>query len=103
MIKDAAEKRKKEKMKERKKETTDSNLASLPPGGDPPPPSIHQAIRVSPPPPRGDPPHPPSLPQAFREGGEVGVVEGLALRERRLPPLEGLGMDGDQRKLYTLG
>ena len=32
-----------------------------------------------------------SLPQAFREGGEDGVVEGLAPMERRLPPPEGLG------------
>ena len=39
------------------------------------------------------PPPPPLLqyPQAFREGGEDGVVEGLAPRERRLPPPEGLG------------
>ena len=40
-------------------------------------------------PPSGD--TPPSPPQAFREGGEDGVVEGLAPRERRLPPPEGLG------------
>ena len=38
---------------------------------------------------------PPPLPQhsqALHEGGEAGVVEGLALTGRRLPPLECLGM-----------
>ena len=34
---------------------------------------------------------PPPTPQAFREGGEDGVVEGLAPWERRLPPPDGLG------------
>ena len=33
----------------------------------------------------------PPSPRAFREGGEDGVVEGLAPKERRLPPPEGLG------------
>ena len=33
-------------------------------------------------------PHPHPHPQAFHEGGVAGVVEGLAPKERRLPPLE---------------
>ena len=33
------------------------------------------------------------IPQAFREGGVDGVVEGLALIERRLPPPESLGIE----------
>jgi hypothetical protein len=38
------------------------------------------------------PPHPQS--QALREGGVDGVVEGLALKGRRLPPPERLGFGG---------
>ena len=37
---------------------------------------------------RDVPPHPYPHPQAFHEGGVAGVVEGLAPKERRLPPLE---------------
>ncbi len=37
-------------------------------------------------------PSPP--PWALREGGAVGVVEGLALQERRLPPPEWPGIEG---------
>ena len=41
------------------------------------------------------PPPPSTLSKAFREGGEDGVVEGLAPMERRLPPPEGLGGMGE--------
>ena len=37
------------------------------------------------------PPLSPPPRQAFREGGVAGVVEGLAQKERRLPPPESLG------------
>ena len=43
----------------------------------------------------------PQFTQAFREGGEDGVVEGLAPRERRLPPQESLGgWDGGSVFIY---
>ena len=53
-------------------------------------------------PPHAPPPSP--LPEALREGGVAGVVEGLAHRERRLPPLECLGLgnrDGGEHKSGT--
>ena len=51
-------------------------------------------------------PHPHPHPQAFHEGGVAGVVEGLAPKERRLPPLEclrvwvgGVVDEGDGREI----
>ena len=43
-----------------------------------------------------------SPPQAFREGGEDGVVEGLAPVERRLPPPEDLGRGVERLKYFRL-
>ena len=46
-------------------------------------------VYIAAPPRGGSPPLP--YPEAFREGGEDGVVEGLAPMEQRLPPPESFG------------
>ena len=47
------------------------------------------------------PPSPPN-PHAFREGGEDGVVEGLAPLERRLPPPESMGVGKEEEHAFVL-
>ena len=44
----------------------------------------------------------PPNPHAFREGGEDGVVEGLAPLERRLPPPESMGVGKEEEHAFVL-